>query len=89
MTCQIFGHWDHRDYSPFLRCSTPVHIDSFDENSEVSDMQVNLGISNSTSGSISEASPSKDLVVLERNQDKSSLQLSADVPFLPAPVVWV
>ena len=47
-------------------------------------------VSNSTSGTMSEASPSKDLVVydtaqLERNQDKSSLQLSADVPFLSAP----
>ena len=46
-------------------------------------------VSNSTSGT-SEASPSKDLVVcdtaqVDRNQDKSSLQLSADVPFLPAP----
>lgn len=96
---EMFGHLDHHDYSPFLRCLTPVNTNSFDENSEVSDMQINLHISmisNSSLSSMSIVSPSKvvvqeqcDIVQLERKQAESSnLQLSVDVPLLPVPELY-
>ena len=89
----IFGHLDPHD---FIQCSTPIHTDSFDNNSEVSDtcMHVDLHfsmISDSSLSSSNEAPPSKDLVEqkecdtdqLERKKDLSNLQLSIDTPFLP------